>query len=264
MRRRAFTITELLVVVSIIFLLVAMVFIALGQVSTLARGTVCSSNQRQIGISIQSYATDFNGHIYEFRNWGKWLNPNDQSEIIDPTHSQAYWGVMYATYIDGGPELFHCPEAVRIDPDQADIEALEGKPCNCYGLNGYGTFGFSDAFRTEYFGAPSRIALFERNANGYWLGRSVFHAKYPSDTVFCHDAYETVLDGNGDTLNDWYQYNDYGLDDRNGEQIKNDEYLRHNGKCNCVWFDGHISSETEEACQQAWYLGTGRRYADDP
>jgi prepilin-type processing-associated H-X9-DG protein len=253
--RSAFTVTELLVVIALIVLLLSLMLVALGKVAGLSRSSVCGSNQRQIGVSLIAYTTDYEGHIFDWRNWGKWLNPADQSQIIDPNHGQAYWGVIYATYVGGGPELFHCPEAIRIDPDQADLEALQGKPCNCYGINGYAIWSpYTDTFRQEHFGAPNKIALYE-NKNGHWLGRSVFHMPHASKTLFCHDAYETMLDGNGDTLDNWYQYDDYSMDDRDGEQIKNDEYLRHNGLCNCIWMDGHISSESEEEWDREWYLG---------
>ena len=243
-----------MVVIALIVLLLALVLVALGKVTGMSRSVVCGSNQRQIGVALVSYCNDFDGHVFDWRNWGKWLDPADQTEMIDPRHSQAYWGVMYATYAGGGPELFHCPESVRLDPDQADLEALDGKPCNCYGLNGYASFGFSDTFRQTHFGSPTKIALFEMR-NGAWFGRSVYHSRYPSTTLFCHDAYETMLDGNGDTLDDWYQYDDYSLDDRDGETIKNDEYLRHGGRCNCIWMDGHVSSESEADWRREWYLG---------
>ena len=52
---RAFTLVELLVVVSIIALLVAMLLPALNEARNLAKITVCASNQRQIGIAWNVY-----------------------------------------------------------------------------------------------------------------------------------------------------------------------------------------------------------------
>lgn len=251
--RRAFTITELLVVVSLIVLIMSLILVALGRLGGMSRSVLCSSNQRQIAMAIAAYCGDYNGHVFTHRNWGKWLDPTDPTELIDPMHANAYWGVMYAVYAGGGPELFHCPESIRVDPDVADLEALQGKPCNCYGLNGYAIW-FSDTFRQENFGHTDWIALFKRRS-GVWVGRSIYHHPHPANTLFCHDAYESMLDGNGDTLDDWYQYDDYAMDERDGEQIKNDEYLRHNGKCNCIWFDGHVSSEADEDWDRDWYLG---------
>ena len=253
--RTAFTITELLVVIALIVLLISIILVALGKIGGLTRSVKCSSNQRQIGIALVAYSTDFNGHIFDWRNWGLWLDPTDQSQPIDPAHAKAYWGVMYASYVDGGPDLFHCPEAVRLDPQFSDPEVFEGRLCNCYGINAYGDMysELPDEFRQEHFGSPDRIALFEKK-NNVWVGRSVLSMPHPSKTMFCHDSFETVIDGNGDTLDDWWQ--DYSeWDERSNEQIKQDEYLRHGGLCNCIWMDGHTSSEAEEDWQQDWYLG---------
>ncbi len=55
---RAFTVTELLVVVAIIGVLVALLLVGLGKGRLLARVTSCLSNQRQIALAQASYATD--------------------------------------------------------------------------------------------------------------------------------------------------------------------------------------------------------------
>jgi len=251
--RRGFTLVELLVVVAIVMLLLAILLISVGGLLDSARGIQCMANQRQIGVALNVYCTDHNGRCFDHRNWGRWLDPEDYSDPIDPDHPEAYWGVMYATYADGGSELFHCPQSVRIDPDRADPVTLMPRPSNCYGLNGYGIW-FSDSFQQFHFGRPGRIAIFEQ-VGGQWRGRSIFQVRYPTTTLFAHDAYESVLDGNGDTLDDWYQYDNYGADDRTGEEIRDQEYLRHGGACNCIWFDGHVSKQHKDKFRAEWYLG---------
>ncbi|MFA9478148.1 type II secretion system protein [Phycisphaerales bacterium AB-hyl4] len=61
-RDKAFTIIELIVVISIIALLIAILLPALQQARSIARIAACKSNQRQIGIAIHVYANDFNGY----------------------------------------------------------------------------------------------------------------------------------------------------------------------------------------------------------
>ena len=59
--RAAFSLIELLVVVSIIALLIAMLLPALGTARETARQVQCASNQRQVAIGFRMYLTDFDG-----------------------------------------------------------------------------------------------------------------------------------------------------------------------------------------------------------
>lgn len=56
--RRAFTLVELLVVIAIISLLAALLFPVFGAARASARRTVCISNLRQLGLSLQMYRQD--------------------------------------------------------------------------------------------------------------------------------------------------------------------------------------------------------------
>jgi prepilin-type N-terminal cleavage/methylation domain-containing protein len=69
--RRAFTLIELLVVISIIALLIALLLPALTAARDAARATLCSANQRQLGITWASYAADYNQQVLTY--WA--LNP---------------------------------------------------------------------------------------------------------------------------------------------------------------------------------------------
>ena len=57
----AFTLIELLVVISIISLLVSILLPSLIQAKEIARQTICSSNQRNVGLGMAMYLEDFKG-----------------------------------------------------------------------------------------------------------------------------------------------------------------------------------------------------------
>ena len=57
------TLVELLVVITIILVLAALSMMGLGRVRSAARGATCTSNLRQIGAAMISYATDNSGKL---------------------------------------------------------------------------------------------------------------------------------------------------------------------------------------------------------
>jgi type II secretory pathway pseudopilin PulG len=61
MRRRAFTLIEIILVVAIMIVLVGIVFSAFGPVRESARERSCVSNLRQIGMAIGLYVADYDG-----------------------------------------------------------------------------------------------------------------------------------------------------------------------------------------------------------
>ena len=62
-KHKAFTLVELLVVISIIALLVSILLPALNKARNAAKFVVCSTNQRQMGLAQLLYTDDYDGRL---------------------------------------------------------------------------------------------------------------------------------------------------------------------------------------------------------
>ena len=131
-QRDGFTLIELLVVIAIIAILAAILFPVFAQAREKARATACISNQRQIGIAIVMYRTDYDEINPRYRfcpdlpadpfciNVGAtklsganeiWWAPFDNAYPPEPTPLPAYAGVKMGflqPYVKN-LQIFRCP-----------------------------------------------------------------------------------------------------------------------------------------------------------
>jgi len=91
---KAFTLAELLVVISIIAVLLAVLIPALTKARQQSQKIVCSSNMRQMGIALQCYFEDNDTRL-----------PNSSCHITDPNQ---YWLKILSKYLKQNL-LFKCP-----------------------------------------------------------------------------------------------------------------------------------------------------------
>ena len=248
---RAFTLVELLVVIGIIALLMGILLPSLGRARAEGRAVKCAAQLQQIGVAVQLYMSQSRGFIGQWRNATSWQDPLDMSRMIDPNHTNAYWGVQYAIMARIPKQLFNCPDAT--DGENGDGMTFSQGAIftsysqNCYGGNNGGKRG-TDAFRIATFGDKDEIALFHRK-NNTWEGRNLARMRFSTKTIFANDGYESVTDGNGDTFNDWYQWVD---------PDRSLEYLRHNKRANALFCDGHVERlGRDELSEERLYTGKG-------
>ena len=100
-QNKAFTLIELLVVIAIIAILAAILFPVFAQAREKARQTACLSNLRQVGLSVQMYAQDYDEQIARTELGGD----------IDDAH-EYYWGDMLQPYTKNW-QMLTCPSAAK-------------------------------------------------------------------------------------------------------------------------------------------------------
>jgi prepilin-type N-terminal cleavage/methylation domain-containing protein/prepilin-type processing-associated H-X9-DG protein len=87
---RAFTLIELLVVVSIIAILAAMLLPAISTVRNAAKIVQCSSNLRQVGIAMMTYASDAEGYLPNQLNSSHYYPTAAMMDDYLPTSDRAW------------------------------------------------------------------------------------------------------------------------------------------------------------------------------
>ena len=95
MRRTAFTLVEILVVVAILAILAAVLFPVFGRARENARRSSCLSNMRQIGLGIAQYTQDFDERL-----------PFSTGTTPDPLSGR--WPNKIASYVKN-TQVFVCP-----------------------------------------------------------------------------------------------------------------------------------------------------------
>lgn len=113
---------------AIIALLASMLLPALASANQRARKVACLSNLRQIGIAIQSYASDYTGRIPYGPNAPPFTNPSDfypstgaPTSLISLQSGDAVGlGLLLHQYISSQPKILFCPASDQ--PLDADAE----------------------------------------------------------------------------------------------------------------------------------------------
>lgn len=105
-RRTAFTLVEILVVISIIGLLIGLLLPAIQQTRLAARKVECANNLRQIGIAI---------HMFSNSHSGRFPQSSHGSSRLESS-----WIYTLAPYMEDVDQVRICPEDPRADERLAD------------------------------------------------------------------------------------------------------------------------------------------------
>jgi prepilin-type processing-associated H-X9-DG protein len=248
----AFSLVELLVVISLISLLMAVLMPSLGAARAQARCVVCKSNLRQLLLANLGYTNENGGFfvpaasdLWDNSGHNRWHGKRDKlDDPFDPLKGPL------AGYLGDG-KIKECPAKVRFVQGPTWGSSFE-KGCGGYGYNM--TYVGSNLWRADFSSLDAWKRAYSETAN-------IAEIKKPNQTLMFAD---TAMANNGNNLIE-YSFAEPPFTVMNGNPIT-DFYMspsihfRHRNLTNIVWADGHTSSaEMAKFEQENAYLVTSAK-----
>lgn len=122
LKKQAFTLIEISIVIGILCLLAAIIFPVLSRVHEKGRQTTCQSNLRQLGLALQQYAADNNSVLPSW--WGTTYNPNSRDRDETIPAGGICWTNQMLPYFKSW-DLVHCPSASKDRLSHKELDAID-------------------------------------------------------------------------------------------------------------------------------------------
>ena len=229
--RDGFSLTELLVVIAIIVILAALLLVGVSRAKGKAQHIQCVNNVRQLGQAMQLFISQYNAYPLRI-NSGYWKGTGTENFT---SWNAALENEMSSHFPREGwsePKgVWHCPTAERPSDFPADRGFQE------YGYNGN---GLSSIFGTNALGLGGH-----RPDKGSYAPPVIeSEIAAPSEMMAIGDGFHggsgVVQDGAGLWRGDLWR----DLDAEANLRSNRRSALRHQGKANVVFCDGHVESPT--------------------
>jgi len=228
---------ELLVVITIIAILAALLRTAVSQAKGKAQRIQCANNVRQLGIGLRAFVTDYNCYPLRsnpgFARVGAypehntiWMTGIELAEL-SPTVTTSNRETFLKVY---GSGIWKCPAA--------------NKPANWPQNDGYESYGYNAYGVTRSPNADNPVGLGGHCGWGGTNGTAppVLESEVvnPSEMMAIADGF---VGGNGVILDGVWDFSrTQNVPDKLGSTKRSN--IRHQGKANVVFCDGHVESPT--------------------
>ncbi len=235
-KKRAFSLIELLIVISLIALLMAILLPALTLARSQARGAVCKSNLRQLFLANAGYATENDSHYVaaapditsERGGRYRWHGVrNSPDEPFDPLK-----GPLAAYLADG--KVKQCPEKVRF---------VKGGRWNDNFEQGCGGYGYNRIYIGSRDWQGRQLITLEQILRAGWQTTKTTEVSRPIETLMFAD---TAMSNRQSHLIE-YSFAEPPFYVYKGKPVTSfylspSIHFRHRDRANINWADGHIDS----------------------